>query len=144
VTLVAAWLLGAHVAWDRGLLAFGIAALIVLAHVPFGIVTAAFLIAFKTAGPFSRALLALSGLLGGVYYPTHVIPSWLHAISTVLPLTYGLRALRRVLLDGVPFHAVATDVVTLAVFAAALLGASTAALSWTLRHARRAGTLAQY
>lgn len=144
VLLAAAWMLGAHVAWDRGLVGLGILALIVLAHLPFAVMTAALIVAFKTAGPLSRGVLTLSGLLGGVYYPTRVIPSWLHTLSAVLPLTYGLRALRRTLLDDASFAAVAPDVALLAAFAVILLGASAALFSWALRYARRTGSLAQY
>jgi ABC-2 type transport system permease protein len=144
VLLVAAWVLGAQVAWDRGLVGLGILLLIVVAHVPFAIATAALIIAFKTPGPFARGALTLSGLLGGVYYPTHVIPSWLHSISALLPLTYGLRALRRTLLDGASVGAVAGDVAILGAFAVVLLGASLAALAWALRYARRAGSLSLY
>lgn len=144
ILVAAAWLLGANVAWDRGLPALGILALIVLAHVPFALVGASLILAFRTAGPFTRGVLTVSTLLGGVYYPTHVIPSWLHDISAVLPLTYGLRALRRALLDGAPLTTLAPDVAILAAFAVVLLGASAGLLAWALRYARRAGTLAQY
>src|SRR5207244_8349677 len=110
ITLGVAWVLGAHVAWDRGLPALGIVGLIVLAHLPFALFTASLVIAFKTAGLFSRAVLTVCAFLGGVYYPTQVIPSWLHDLSALLPLTYGLRALRRTLLDRASFGAVSSDV----------------------------------
>ena len=58
------------------------------------------MIAFRTAGPIPRGIVLISTFLGGVYYPTHIVPGWLENISAALPLTYGLRALRRVLLDG--------------------------------------------
>ncbi len=144
ITLGVAWVLGAHVAWDRGLPALGIVGLIVLAHVPFGILTASLVIAFKTAGPVSRGVLTVSAFLGGVYYPTQVIPSWLHDLSAFLPVTYGLRALRRTLLDRASFGAVSSDVAVLAAFAVVLLATSLVVWSWALRYARRAGTLAQY
>jgi ABC-2 type transport system permease protein len=144
ILLLSAWALGAHVVWARTLPALGILLLIVLAHVPFAIVSAALILAFKSAGPFQAGVLTGSVLLGGVYYPTHVIPSWLHDASAVLPLTYGLRALRRTLLDRAPFAAVAPDVAILAAFGLALLAASLLAFAWALRYARRAGTLAQY
>jgi len=144
IMLVSAWVLGAHVAWDRGVPALGILVLIAVAHLPFAILSASVIIAFKAAGPFSQGVLTVSALLGGVYYPTHVIPAWLHAISAVLPLTYGLRALRRTLLERASFGTVAPDVAILAGFALVLLAVSLLAFSWALRYARRAGTLAQY
>jgi len=144
IMLVAAWILGAHVIWARGLPALGILLLIALAYVPFAILSASLILAFKTAGPFATVVLTLSALLGGVYYPTQVIPSWLHHVSAFVPLTYGLRALRRTLLDGAPFGALAPDLAILAAFTVGLLLVSLIVFSQALRYARRAGTLAQY
>lgn len=136
--------LGAHVAWARSFGALGVLALIVLAHLPFGVLGAALVLWFRTTGPLPKAVMTISGLLGGVYYPTHVIPSWLHAVAAAVPLTYGLRALRMILLDGVAPRAVAGDVLVLAAFAAALWILSTAAFAKALRDARKAGALSQY
>jgi len=144
VVLISAWFLGAHVSWDRLVPALGILALLVLAHLPFAFVTASLILAFRTPGPFPQGVLTVSALLGGVYYPTQVIPSWLHEISSYLPLTYGLRALRRELLDRVPWDTLAPDVMALLAFVIALVPLSLWLFSWALSHARRAGTLAQY
>ena len=99
---------------------------------------------FRTTGPLPQGVLIASGMLGGVYYPTHVIPSWIERISDVMPLTYGLRALRRTLLDGAPLSAVASDLAVLAGFIVVLSVAAAIAFRAALGHARRAGTLAQY
>jgi ABC-type multidrug transport system permease subunit len=144
VMLVSAWVLGAHVVWARSLPAFGILVLIALAHIPFAILAASLILAFRTAGPFATVVLTVSALLGGVYYPTQVVPSWLHHVSAFLPLTYGLRALRRTILDRASFNTLAPDLAMLATFTAVLFVTSLVAFSWALRHARRAGTLAQY
>jgi ABC-type multidrug transport system permease subunit len=79
-----------------------------------------------------------------VYYPTQVIPSWLQELSKVLPLTYGLRALRQAALLNVPFSAVARDVSILAIYTAVLLGAGALTLAAALRYARRTGSLSHY
>lgn len=136
--------LGAHVAWGRSLGALGVLALIVLAYLPVGIFGAALVLWFRTTGPLPKAVMTISGLLGGVYYPTQVIPSWLHAVSAALPLTYGLRALRRILLDGAPVATVAGDVGVLAAFAVALWVVGVYAFTRALRDAKRAGSLSQY
>ena len=101
-------------------------------------------LAFRTAGPASQGRPLVSGLLGGVYYPTHVIPSWLQSISAFLPLSYGLRALRRVVLQGASLTAVAPDLLALLAATIILLCLGTAALSAALRYARQHGTLSQY
>jgi ABC-2 type transport system permease protein len=142
--LTAGWALGVHVAWDRLLMAIVILALIILAYLPIGVLTAAMILAFRTTVPLGQAVLVASAFLGGVYYPTKVIPSWIQNISAFLPLTYGLRALRQTLLAGMPLSAVAPDVVTLTGFAVVLLAVSLTAFGWALTYSRRAGTLAQY
>lgn len=144
VLLLAGWVLGAEYAWDRVLLAVGILFLIVLSYLPFGLLAAAMMLAFRTSGPLPRLVLLLSGLLGGVYYPTKVIPSWLQYVSDAIPLTYGLRALRQVFLEGMPLAAVTADLAILAACTAVLLAVSVWAFSGALRYARRTGTLAQY
>jgi ABC-type multidrug transport system permease subunit len=90
------------------------------------------------------AALTASALLGGVYYPTHVIPSWLEHLSTLVPLAPALRIVRRLLLQGAPVMDVRTDVALLAAQAAVLAAVGTLVLGTALRHARRAGTLGQY
>lgn len=144
VLLVAGLVLGVQLAWSQGLQSILIVALIVLAYLPFGLLGAALILAFRTTGPLLSAVLILSGLLGGVYYPTTVIPSWIQRLSDVVPLTYGLRALRRTLLEGMPFSAVANDVITLVGFVVLLTALGLLVLSEALHYARRSGTLAQY
>ena len=144
VLLVGAAVLGAQIVWSHAFIAILVLALIVLAYVPIGIIAAALVLAFKTTGPFPTAVLTISMLLGGVYYPTSVIPSWLAIASHLVPLTYGLRALRRTFIDGAPLSAVAADLATLCAFAIVLFAVSMAMFSWAWTYARRTGTLAHY
>jgi ABC-2 type transport system permease protein len=144
VMLTGAWVLGMGVEWTKLAVAVGIVLLIVLAYLPFGLFAAALILVARTTGPLPSAVLVVSGLLGGIYYPTRVIPSWIGAISDWIPLTYGLRALRRTLLDGLPFQAVLGDVAILSAFAAILLLAGSLSFLAALRYGRRTGTLAHY
>lgn len=144
VLLTAARILGAHYSWAHALPALGILLLTVLAYLPIGLLAAALVLAFRTAGPLQSGVVTLSTLLGGVYYPTHVIPSWIQSLSAFVPLTYGLRAFRQTLLEGMPLSAVASDVGILMLFVAGLTLLGTYAFTLSLRYARRAGTLAQY
>jgi ABC-2 type transport system permease protein len=73
-----------------------------------------------------------------------VIPGAIQMISAIVPLTYGLRAIRVVLLEGKPLTAVSGDLFMLLGFAVGLFVVSTIAFQAALRYARRAGTLAQY
>lgn len=144
VLLAGGWLLGVQMTVGALPAALLILTLIVLAHLGIGLLSGAMVLAFRTAGPLSRLVLVASSLLGGVYYPTHVVPSWLQSISSVLPLSYGLRALRPVLLQGAPMSAVAPDLLVLIGETAFLLLVGVGAFSVAFRYARRQGTLAQY
>jgi ABC-2 type transport system permease protein len=144
VLLLAGLAFGAHYSIGSLLPALLILVLIVLAYVPVGLVAAAMVLVFRTTGPLPQAVLVLSGLLGGVYYPTHVIPSWLQHLSNAVPLTYGLRPLRQTLLEGMPLQAVIVDIWILCAFVIGLLTLGWLAFASALRYSRRAGTLSQY
>ena len=141
VMLIAAWVLGAELVWRNSLPALFILALIVAAHWGIGLLSGALVIAFRTAGPLTQIVSTISIFFGGVYYPVSAIPSWLRVIADLTPLTYGIRALRRVLLQGDGLAAVWEDVAILAAIGAVLLLAGSLAIRVALRYARKAGTL---
>ena len=142
--LIAASVLGATIQWSRVLPTIAILALVIVCHLAIGLLATAMMIAFRTTAAVPRLATAASMFLGGVYYPTNVIPSWLNDLSGFVPLSYGLRALRRVLLEGAAFGSVAPDTLVLALFAAVLTLAGVAAVHLALAYGRRAGTLAHY
>lgn len=144
VLLGAAAALGAPIAWERLPAGLAVVALIVLAHLPIGLAAAAGVVAFRSAASLPQMALVASTLLGGVYYPTTVIPSWLAAASDLVPLSHGLRALRRTMLDDAGATTVMPDVLRLALFA--LVGGvlSVALFRLALRHAQRTGGTGHY
>lgn len=144
VLLVAGITLGVHLAWSTALTSALILLLLILAYGAIGLVGSSLVLTFRTTGPLLSGVITVSAFLGGVYYPTHIIPSSLQALSKLVPLTYGLRALRQSALRGAPFAAVSGDLLVLAAQAGALLLAGTVAVGAALRHARRTGTLSQY
>lgn len=144
VLLSAGWLLGARIAWGLIVPALLVLALIYAAHWGLGLISAALVIAFRTSGPLTQGVTALSVLFGGVYYPVSAIPSWLGSIAAVTPLAYGSRALRRVLLLGDASAAWSADVGMLASMAVLLLMAGGFAMHAALRYARRVGSLGTY
>jgi len=144
VMLIAAALLGARVEWAQMGASVPIIALVVLSHLPIAIVTAAMVLAFRTRGPLPQLVLLASTFLGGVYYPTTVIPGWLESLSAFIPLTYGLAALRAVLLEGRPILSVWREIGILMAITAGTLVLSVVAFRAALGYARRVGNLAQY
>jgi ABC-2 type transport system permease protein len=113
-------------------------------YVGVGLGLAGMILVYRTIGPLGSGLLAASALLGGVYYSTSVIPSWIQHLSVAVPLTYGLRAMRQTLLSGAPLKLVQDDLVALAGLALILLPLGCAGFLYGLYHARREGTLGQY
>jgi ABC-2 type transport system permease protein len=147
VLLVAAGLFGANVMWWRIPEALVITALIMAAYSAVGLIAAAGVLAFRTTGYIPQAALVVSGLFGGVYYPTNVIASKmpaLSAVSSVVPLAFGLRALRVVLLEDRSLMSVTDDLVPLSLYVVSLSSIGILAFAWALRYARRAGSLSQY
>jgi ABC-2 type transport system permease protein len=142
--LLAGSLLGASIAWIQAPSAFFLLLLIILAYVPIGLISASMYLAFRTTGPIATAVIAVSTLLGGVYYPSHVVPSWLLPVSKFVPLTYGLRALRRVLLEGASLLSVWQDVVTLLLMTVFLFAIGGSLLAAAMRYARKTGSLSYY
>lgn len=144
VMMIAGWAIGASIAWGKILPGLFILALLVAAHWGIGLISTALVIAFRTAGPVTALVTMVSTFFGGVYYPTTSIPSWLGVIAAVTPLAYGLKSLRRVLLQGEGLLAVAPDLAILAGMGVVMLGAGTLAMRASLRYAKRAGTLGTY
>jgi len=144
LTIVAGVALGARLHWT-GLPAVAmILALLVLAYGSIGLVGSALLLRFRTTGPLLSGVLAGSALLGGVYYPTHVIPSWLQQLSKALPLSYGLRAARQAVLLGDSFRVFGHDVVVLALYVVILFPVGVLSVAFALHYARRTGSLSHY
>lgn len=142
--LAAGAVLGARIDWGHALPAMLILGMIILSYFPFGLIAGALVLAFRTTGPLAQGVIVASSLLGGVYYPTSVIPSWLRQLADLMPLTYGLRALRHVLLDGASLIAVRQDLMMVLLFMVTLGALGVGAFAAALSYARRTGSLAQY
>jgi len=142
--VIGASVIGVDVAWTMLPPVLVIVALLIAAYGAIGLMAASLVLVFRTSGPLITVVLAGSGLLGGVYYSTTVIPGWLQALSGIIPLTYALRAGRRLLLGGAGIAEVGGDVAILALIAIGCLVIGSVTFTFALRHARRAGTLSQY
>jgi ABC-2 type transport system permease protein len=112
-----------------------------------GILSASFAMVFKRGDPFGIFLGAGSALFSGVFFPTQLIREYaggLAHISRILPPTYGLDGIRRVLIEGQGFAQVREPLVTLLAFLAVLLPLSLWVFARAVRRAKREGSLIQY
>ncbi len=118
--------------------------LTLLAHLPIGILSAAFILIFKRGDPITAILSSVSGLLGGVYFPLQILPDWVQIISRFIPFTYALEGLRQTVLNGQGVSRIGHQLLILAAFAVVLLPLSLAVFAWAVRQAKRLGTLSQF
>ena len=126
------------------LLAFFILLLTTLVLASIGILSASFAMVFKRGDPFGILLGTGSAIFSGVFFPTQLLGNGFGKISRLLPPTYGLDGIRRVLIEGQGFNEVREPVFTLLLFLAVLMPFSFWVFSRAVRRAKREGSLIQY
>ena len=109
-----------------------------------GILSASFAMVFKRGDPFGILLGTGSALFSGVFFPTQLLGSGFGTVSKLLPPTYGLDGIRRVLIEGQSLMQVREPLVTLLFFLALLLPFSLWVFGRAVRRAKREGSLIQY
>jgi ABC-2 type transport system permease protein len=125
-----------------GLLAVGV--LTVLCFLSIGILSASFILVYKTGNPFAWVFGTVSGLFGGAVFPVSLLPPWIRWISQLLPVTYALNGMRKSLLASATFAEILPDIAALAVVTAVLLPLSLLAFRLAVRKAKKDGTLSHY
>ena len=108
-----------------------------------GILSASFAVVFKRGDPFGLLLGAGSALFSGVFFPVEMLGS-LRIVSQILPTTYGISAIRSVLLTGAGLTEVRGQISTLLMFLIVLLPFSLWVFSRAVDRAKREGSLIQY
>lgn len=86
----------------------------------------------------------LIAFIGGAYFPVSVLPLPVQWLAELVPMKHSLDILRPSLLAGAGLVAVAEPIVRLLSLAIALSVGGGWFLAWTVRRARREGTLTQY
>ncbi|MFT3926104.1 MAG: ABC transporter permease [Myxococcales bacterium] len=149
-------LIDAGLTLAMGALAFGVelrgnflaaALLVFLTNLSFaavGVLSASFAVVFKKGDPFRILVAGASFLAGGVFYPNEILPRWMQLCAQGLPVTHGVRALRGVLLQGESLFAFTTELIALLGFAVVGVPLAIACFAWSLRLAKREGSLLQY
>lgn len=119
---------------------------LVLASV--GIISASFAMVFKRGDPFAIIIGTGSALFSGVFFPTQLLSSvagrGFGLVSRLIPTTYGIDGIRRVLIQGQGLSEVRDPLLTLLAFLAVLLPFSLWVFARAVRRARREGSLIQY
>lgn len=126
------------------LLAFFILVLTTLVLAAIGILSASFAMVFKRGDPFGMFLGTGSAIFSGVFFPTQLLGSSFGKVSRLLPPTYGLDGIRRVLIEGQGFNEVREPIFTLLLFLVVLMPFALWVFSRAVRRAKREGSLIQY
>lgn len=118
--------------------------LLILSNAGLGVAGASlfFLLEVKSGqDPITWAYRYLVMLASGLYVPLAVLPGWLRSLSGILPQTYGLAAVRVLVLTGTAWNAptVWENLIPLALATLLTVGAGYSMLSLALRRAERGG-----
>ena len=125
-------------------LALFVLILTVISFSSLGIIAASFIMVLKRGNPITWFFNATSNLLGGIYYPITVLPTWLLFLSYLLPITYALRAMRLALLRGETLSTIWPDILALIIFCLVLLPTSLIAFSYAVKRSKIDGSITYY
>ncbi len=109
-----------------------------------GIVAATLQVAFQKGSALVWLLGSGVWFLSGTMFPINSLPRPLELVARAVPLTYAIDAMRRALLEGQSITTMAPTLAIMAGFGVVLLPLALIALSFSLRRARRNGTLSFY
>jgi len=118
--------------------------LAILSFLPFGILSAGFVLVLKRGDPVAFAVGMISNLLGGVLFPVAILPTFLERIAYWIPLTHALHAMRLCLLMEGTWSTVKSDLLFLAVFSCIAIPISIWLFNKALHIAMRQGSLTHY
>jgi ABC-2 type transport system permease protein len=143
VIVVAVLVFGVHLAVTPTSIAIALAAIVgsLGLFASLGIAVAGFTVVFKQAPALLTMVVYGLALLGGVYFPTSVLPPAIQTLANALPFTWGLDVLRAALLGG---HVNFVQLAGVFASAAVLLPLALVIFGAALRQARRTGSLTQY
>ncbi len=142
--VLGAFLFGVNLSQANLLAAFVILLLTIVSFSSLGIISASFIMVFKRGNPVAWAVNTLFELLGGVFFPITVLPSWVRLISYLLPITYSLKAMRLAVLKGSSLGDLSGEVGVLLIFSLILLPLSILSFKFALRKAKIDGSLVHY
>lgn len=118
--------------------------LTIVAFSGLGIMAASFIMVTKRGDPVTTIVGGVGLLLGGVYYPVELLPSWLQFFAALIPVTYALRAMRNALLTDASWSILLPDIGALIVFCLILVPFSLFTFKQAVRWAKIDGSLAHY
>jgi ABC-2 type transport system permease protein len=118
--------------------------LTILCFMGIGILWASVTMVVKRGEAIVTTLGYLVLLLGGVLFPSSVLPSWLQGLAELVPLKHALDGMRMSLLTGASIAELSGVMWKLAAFSAVLLPAGFGAFHLAVQAAKRNGSLTEF
>jgi ABC-2 type transport system permease protein len=109
-----------------------------------GLLAVAFVLLFRHADPLTGIMVGVGAMLGGVFYPTEILPAQARLVAQFVPLTPALHGLRIAVMRGADLSALASSIAVLLVWCAVAVPASLGAARAALLEAKRSGTASGY
>jgi ABC-2 type transport system permease protein len=141
---IAAIIIGLHVSITQIALVLLILFLTFLCFLFLGMISAAFIMAFKQGNPINLIFGTSSYFLGGLLFPIEVLPVPLQKISFFLPMTHATTAIREILLVPGNQGEWLPTIGFLACFALIVGPAGLYLLKLSLARAKKEGSLVQF
>jgi ABC-2 type transport system permease protein len=109
-----------------------------------GIAAAGILLVTKRGDPISGPFYQVSMLLSGALFPLEELPAFFRAVGALLPATWGIRAIRELLLADGGWRDVVPETIALCIFTAVMLPLGMWVFRRSLASARRRGIVGSY
>ncbi len=109
-----------------------------------GIIVSSVTLVFKRGVPVNYLIGGVFSFLGGVAFPSEVLPPWLVKLSAYIPLTHALTAMRRALLDGDGVTQLLPEIGALLLFAAVFIPIGLYLVHLAVRRIKTVGTVTHY
>lgn len=118
--------------------------LTILCFMGIGILWAAIVMVVKRGETIITTMGYAVLLLGGVLFPSVVLPSWLQKLAALIPLKHALDGMRLALLVGTPLSGLSGIILKLGLFTAVLLPAGFLAFNVAIQSAKQNGSLTEF
>jgi ABC-2 type transport system permease protein len=135
---------GLHLHWSTVPLSIPVMMLVLMAFLPFGVLFAALTVIIKQGSVGTSWVIALLSIIGGLYFPVSLLPSWLQTAAKLQPFTAATDLLRHLLVNSSLGESPETALLKLVGFALVLLPISVFALDRAIRFGQRRGTIIEY
>jgi ABC-2 type transport system permease protein len=136
--------LNIQIQFVEGFVTLGVLFLTFIAFIEVGMLSASFIMIFKQGDPISLLFGSSSYFLGGIFFPVEVLPLPFQYISKILPITHSIQALRELLLAQSDITDVFPLIINLIIFILILLPVSILFFSYSVKRAKKDGSLIQF